>query len=137
MVINIKNKYILIIFSLFSAFTLINTATAIPLKQSSYNMDKLNTIEDLKNNIDIKLNDLMNLLSVKLVDYYPTGIIENLINFLIKLIEFIINFAEFVSTLLNLGERILIFINQLIYIIDTIINIINWILDLFSPGNMI
>ena len=68
-----------------------------------------------------------------LIDKYPLGFIDNLINFLIKLIEFILNIAEFISTILNLGETILTFINQIIYIIDTIITIINWILDLFNP----
>ena len=137
MVINIKNKYILIMFSFFSVFILINTSTAIPQQQSSYAMDKINILEHLKANIDVKIDDLREFLSIKLLDYYPMGIIENLINFLLKLIEFIINFAEFISTILNLGERILTFINQLIYIIETIIDVINWILDLFTPENTI
>ena len=80
MVINIKNKYILIMFSFFSVFILINTSTAIPQQQSSYAMDKINILEDLKANIDVKIDDLKEFLYIKILDYYPTGIIENLIN---------------------------------------------------------
>ncbi len=133
MVIIIKNKYILNMSAIFCALIIINSATAIPQQQGSYVLNKINYLEELKTKVENKINELSDLLSIILINKYTTGIIENLINFLIKLIEFIINLASFIATILNLGGRILYFINQLIYIIETIISIINWILDLFNP----
>jgi hypothetical protein len=134
MVIAINKKNILVLSAIFCVFMMFNTVTAIPQQQSNIIMDKINDLEDIKSSIYKKITDLVDYLSLNLIDKYTTGFIENLINFLIKLIEFLINIAEFVSTILNIGQRILAFINQINYIIDTIINIINWLLDLFTPA---
>jgi hypothetical protein len=133
MVINIKKRNILFLTSIFCVFIIGNSVTAIPQKESNIIMDKINKLEDFNISVEDKISDITELLTSNLIDKYPTGFIENLINFLIKLIEFILNIAEFIGTILNLGETILTFINQIIYIIETIINIINWILDLINP----
>jgi len=136
MVIFRMNRSLIILGAIFCVFLMVSSATAIPQKQSDCVMNKINILEDMKLLIENKILDISVILSSSFIDFYSTGFIENLINFLIRLIEFILNIVNFIGTIINLGENLLSFINfinQIIYIIETIINIINWLLDLINP----
>lgn len=137
MVIKIMKRSIITLGTLFCVIFIVSTSTAVPQVQSNIVIDKIDELNYIKDKIQNKILEINNIISEIIKDIDTLGIIDTLINLLIKIIEFILKIGEFISSILNIGGRILTIINQLIYIIETIINIINWILDLFNPNQLL
>ena len=137
MVIYRMKRSLIILGALFCVFCIASTSIAIPQVQSTFVLDKIDDLNYIKLKLQNKITEINEFISQKIKDILTLGIIDNLINLLIKLLEFILKIADFISTILNLGGRILQFVNQIIYIIETIISIINWILDLFNPEKLL
>ena len=137
MVIYRMKRSLITLGALFCVFCIASTSTAIPQVQSTFVLDKIDDLNYIKLKLQNKITEINEFISQKIKDISTLGIIDNLINLLIKLLEFILKIADFISTILNLGGRILQFVNQIIYIIETIISIINWILDLFNPEKLL
>jgi hypothetical protein len=136
-VIKIMKRSIITLGALFCVFFIVSTGTAVPQAQSNLIIDKIDELSYLKNKLQDKISEINTFISQKIKDIGTLGLIDSIINLLIKLIEFILKIGEFISSILNIGGRILYIVNQIIYILETVINIINWILDLFNPQQLL
>ena len=137
MVIKIMKRSIVTLGALFCVFFIVSTSTAVPQVHSDSVIDTIDDLSYIKNKLQNKILEINDFVSQIIKDIDTLGLIDSLINLLIKIIEFILKMGEFIASLLNIGGKILAFVNQLIYIIETIINIINWILDLFNPEQLL